>query len=97
MKFSDYKNEDAIELLVDLIDPLEEIANDEEIKKSMSGDIVPVKIAKVLLKKHPKELLQILARIDGTPVEKYKISAAGIVGKLVSLLNNEDFLSFFTS
>lgn len=97
MKISDYKNEDAIELLADLLDPVEEIATDDEVKAAMTGDnVVPMRIAKVILKKHPKAIMEIFARIDGTAVDEYEISVPEILGKLIGLFNDKEFMAFFT-
>lgn len=93
-KLSDYKGDEAIELWADLIDPLTTILTDKEIAEVVKSGEPKVKIAKIILKAHANEAVEILERIDDTPVD-----GMNIVLRLVSLINeigrNEDVKSFF--
>lgn len=93
-KLSDYKGEDAIELWAELIDPLTVILSDPKIKKAMDSGKTKLDIAKVVLKLHKKEALEILQKIDPAPVD-----GLNVVFRLVALLadigQNEEITSFF--
>ena len=71
MKLSDYKNEDAVEVIADIIEPLSVIFTDEEIKNEKNR----MKAIAKALKKYKKEVIQILARIYGVPVNEYECNA----------------------
>lgn len=91
-KLSDYKDEEAIELWADLIDPIVSMF-DKTLIANMKGK-PPLIIAKEMVKTHPKEVSEILLRIDPTPID-----GMNVVMRLVTLLsdigNNEEMTSFF--
>ncbi len=95
-RLEDARGADAIDLIADLIDPLTEIAQDEEILKLTRKKGTPVfKIVQAILRRHKDSAIQILAIIDGVEPEDYKGNAFTIIGRLLSLLNNKDIQSFF--
>ena len=70
MKLSEYQGEDALDLLADLIEPAGEIMSDKQI-----GDIFKENRFKAIglaIKNHKRAVMQILATMDGVPVEEYK-------------------------
>ena len=93
-KLSDYKGEEAIELWADLIDPLSVVLSDKKIKEIIEKGESKINIAKEVLKLHSEEAVEILERIDDTPVD-----GLNIVLRLVGLINeigqNEEVKSFF--
>lgn len=93
-KLSDYQGEEAIELWVDLLDNLSVILSDKEIAKIVKSGDTKINIAKKILKLHGKEAVEILERIDDTPV-----NGLNIVVRLVELITeigqNEELQSFF--
>ena len=94
-KLADYKNEEAIDLWADLLDPISIIVSDGEIKKSITDKKPPVVIAKEILKAHKKEATEILLRIDPEP-----LNALNIVIRLADILmelNNSELQGFFGS
>lgn len=95
-KLSEIQNEDALDVVVDLIDPVIEICQDTDLKAVMEkGDkMAAVKIA---IKNHKKSVLLILAILDGEPVEKYKVNLLQLPGKLLELFNDPDMMDFFKS
>lgn len=93
MKLSDYKNEDAVEIIADIIEPLSVIFTDEEIKNEKNR----MKAIAKALKKYKKEVIQILARIDGVPVDKYECNAITLPIKVVEVLNEPDIQDFLIS
>ena len=98
MKLTDYKNEDALDLLADILEPLSKILIDKEVQKLASDSATDkMQAAKVLLKSHPKEIIQIMARIDGVPVEEYELGILTLPTRLIELFNDEALLSFFRS
>ena len=67
-KLSDYQGEEAIELWADLLEPITKILGDPEIAKVYKSGKPPFLIAKEILNLHGEEAINILTRIDPTPV-----------------------------
>lgn len=99
MKLSDYKNEDALEVLADLLEPVQEILTDEGfkdiIKKGISKAEEKVALAKYLLKNHSKAIIAILARLNGG--DKYEANIAEILTQVLDLINDKVLADFFVS
>jgi hypothetical protein len=93
MKLSDYKNEDAVEVIADIIEPLSVIFTDEEIKNEKNR----MKAIAKALKKYKKEVIQILARIDGVSVDKYECNALTLPIKVLEVMNEKEVQGFLES
>ena len=95
-KLSDYTGVEAVELWADLLEPMTKIIGDSDVANKLRAKLPPILIAKEILKKNPNEAVEVMERIDDTPVDGFNILA-----RLVSLLN--EFMSnpatkdFFTS
>ena len=93
-KLSDYKDEEAIELWADLLDPISTILTDKEMQVVLRSKKAPIILAKEILKRHKKESSEILLRIDDTP-----LTGLNIITRLVSVIsdvgNDKDVKSFF--
>lgn len=92
-KFSDYKNEDAIELIADIMEPLSVVFTDEEIKNEKNR----MKAIAKALRKYKKEVVEILARIDNVPVENFECNALTLPARLLEIMNDKDIQDFLTS
>lgn len=91
---SDYTGEEAIDLWCDLLEPISRVISDVEVARVIRAHKSYMDIAKVILKKHKKDVEEVLLRIDDTPV-----TGLNIVTRLVSLLSdigkNEEVETFF--
>ena len=96
MRWDELKNEQAIEALADIFDPIAEIASDEEIKKAARSDN-KVMTVKLILKKHSKSVLKIMAAFEGVPVEEYECNILTLPVKLIELFNRPEFTFLFPS
>lgn len=98
-KLSEIKDEEAIELLADLIEPISEIASDEKAKeeliKAKEAGLSPMEMVKPLMKTHKKSIIKILAILDGTPVEEYHCNAITLPLRLIEIMNDPEILSLF--
>lgn len=98
MKLSEYKNEDALELLADILDPLAEIMTDPKIREfSKDKKANRMQVIQYLLKNHAKSIIAVFARIDNTPVEKFDANILSMTTKLLEVFNDKDFIDFFRS
>lgn len=91
---SDYKNDEAIELWADLLDPLSEILTDEKIRTVVQSNKNRLEIAKTILKEHPQETNDILLRIDPTPIDGLNI-VLRLVSVITDIGKNEEIKGFF--
>lgn len=92
-KLSEIKNEDAIDVIADLIDPISEICHDDEIKKNASKP--KTELVKLILKRHKTAILTMFAVLDGEPIETYEVNIIQIPSRLLELLNDDTIATFF--
>ena len=95
MKLSEYTNEDALEVLADILEPASMIITDEQFKKSFETDPV-FKCASYLLKAHKKEIISILAIIKGVPVKEYRANIFTMTKDVVELLSDKELMDFLS-
>jgi len=96
MKLSEIKNEKALEVLADIIEPASEILKDEKIQRVFSGKkFNKLETVKYLLKNHQDSIIKILAATSGTPYEEYEFNIITGMMQVMELLNDEALLSFF--
>ena len=93
-KLSDYKDEEALELWADLLDPMVEILNNGKVQAVIKSGKARLLIAKEILKEKPKEAVSILTRIDPTPVDGLNVLIR-LVELITDFSNNESMKSFF--
>lgn len=96
-KLSDFKDEEAIELWADLLDPLTVIFGDEGFAKLSKQKKPILEQAKYILKNHKKEAIEILTRID--PDEP--IDAISVITRTLAIFSEigqrKELGSFFGS
>lgn len=97
MKLSEIKGEKAIEVFADLLEPVGKILMDEEIRKMISEEASKMEIIKKMLKKHKKEVIEMMAIIDDVPVKDYEVNFVSLPAKLIELFNDEALTQLFTS
>ena len=90
-------NEEELDLFADLLDPAAEILTDEAVRSVFTSGGKPITAIKYAIKNHKAAVLEILARIDGVPVEDYHISALALPVKLLALLNRPELKGLFSS
>lgn len=94
MKLSEYQGEAALDILADLIEPAGEIMSDKQI-----GDVFKENRFRAIglaIKNHKKAVMQIMATMDGVPVEEYKCNVFTLPVKILELLNDPDIVQLFT-
>ena len=94
MKLSEYQGEAALDILADLIEPAGEIMSDKEIGEVFKKN--RFKAIGLAIKKHKKAVIQIMATIDGVPVEEYKCNVFTLPVKILELLNDSELIRLFT-
>ena len=97
MKLSEIKGEGALDVLADIIDPVAKICADTEIQKAVKANLPRLAIVKKLLKTHKREIIDIMAYLDGEDPEKYEVNLLTLPVKLLEILNDPDIAILFTS
>ena len=95
MKFSETTNEQAMNAVADLIDPVSEICSKELLTMLSQRDIKGA--AKKLLREHQAAVITILAVMDGVDPAEYRFNPVQLIVKLVALLNDPELVRLFTS
>ena len=93
-KLSEYQDEEAIEVLGDLMEPAMTIFSDKEIVDGLKG-AERMKVFHKILKTYPSEVKAILAALDRTPVEEYHCNVMTLPKKLLDFINDKELMSFF--
>ena len=93
-KLSDYKDDEALELWADLLDPLTVILTDNKIRKIVQSGKPKITVAKEVLKAHKKEAVEILTRIDPEPIDGFNV-VLRLVNLLAEIGQNDEIKSFF--
>lgn len=97
-KLSDFKNEEALGLLADILDPMSEIVSDNEVRdllKTGKGDD-RIKAVSIMIKNHTKQVIEILARMDGQEPDGYSFGFFTLPGRILEVLNDPELTAFFT-
>ena len=96
MKFSEIKNEQAIEALANMLDPIIEIASDPEIV-SVARKNDKLSMVKLMLKNHSRAIFELLAASEGSSPDEYECNMLTLPAKLLELLNQPEFNFLFPS
>ena len=94
-KLSEYKGDDALDLLADLLEPASEIIGDPEVKEMFQSKEPMLKTVKIIIKNHKKAVTEILAYLDGEDPETYEPGFLTLPIKLLEILNDRELLSVF--
>lgn len=94
MKLSEIKGERALEVLAELIDPIAEMVQDEGFKNvARAGDKMCV--VKYLLKSHGKNVIKVLALINGEDPNTYEPTLLQLPMMVLELFEDPDVNRLF--
>lgn len=94
MKLSEFRDDAALDLIADIIEPATEILADPAIKEAFShSKIAAIKVA---IKNHKSAIKEIIARLDGKTPEECHFTALSLPVKLLTLLNDPELQQLFT-
>ena len=112
MKLSDVKGERTIEVIAEIIEPIANIAEDEEASAMFKREKLPEgmtvkeflikrvrKSLPILLKGHKSDIIAILSAIEGVSAESYKgaLNLVKLMRDATELLTDEAFGALFLS
>lgn len=96
MRLSDIKDENALDVLAEIIEPLGEILSDEDVKKAWEKN-KKLKAISVAIKNHKESVIYIMATLDGVPVKKYRIDLLTLPAKIIEIISDPMLTDFFNS
>ena len=112
MRLSDIKSDKTLEVIAEIIDPIANIAEDEEASAMFKREKQPDgmtakkfllkrvrKSLRVLLKGHKADIISILSAIEGVSAEEYAgaLNLVKLVKDCTDLLTDEAFMELFIS
>jgi len=94
-KLSEYKDEEALELLADIMEPVTEIIIDKEVvKKFRKNKLAGIAHA---IKHHKKAVFRTLAALEGVNVEDYHCNIVTLPKAILEIINDKELIDFFAS
>ena len=105
MNFFDLKDEQLFNSLADAVEPIITICQSEkigDILKEKKGDngiskVAKAKIVVVILRDFQPEAKQVLAAVNGVPVEEFECTFMTLSKGIMEILNNKEITDFFMS
>ena len=96
MKLTEIENEQALDFLADVIDPIAKIMSDEKVEKMNKAQKPVLTMASYILKSHKKEVIEIVAMMHGENPATYRFNTVSLLHDVVDVLNDPDVLSLFS-
>lgn len=91
-------NEERLDLLADMMEPAMEIFSDPELRKILDNGGAPLKAVKPAIKNHKAACIAILAALEETPVDEYRVPAPGeFFMRVLALFSRPEVKALFTS
>lgn len=94
-KIPEYRDEEALDLLADIMEPAMVIFADPDVRKAFENEHI-IKAARVAIKAHKRQIMEILARLEGVPVEEFHCNVLTLPARLMEILSNQELIGFFT-
>ncbi len=96
MRLSEIKDEQALDVLADIIEHAAEILSDDEVKRIYREDSKS-KLVAYIIKAHKKSVVEIMARLDGKEPEEYSFNLLTLPKKVLEVLSDPELTELFTS
>lgn len=97
MKISEFKGENAIEFIGDIIEPVSKIFSDEIVRRFFSKNADnKYAIVKHICKEYATEAIEVLAAMQGITPKEYEGNPFTIMMQVFEIMNDPDLLSVFT-
>lgn len=95
VNLSQYENEDALDLLADMMEPMGIIMGDQTfVKKWQSGKPIMYALS-YAMKKHKQAVIQLIAAIHREDPKEYKFNIPSLLRDLTELVSDPVFQTFF--
>ena len=95
-KLSEYKDDEALDLLADLLEPCVDLFGNEDMIKVIRTKS-RIEAVTYAIKNHKAEVVKIMAILNGTTVEDFHYTIFTLPMMVVEVLNDKELLGFFKS
>ena len=95
MRLSDYKNEEAIDVLADLIEPASKIIGDAEVRRVYEGKGTRGAIIKTALKNQKKAVVEFVAYLHREDPETFEFTIPTLLNDLLDVINDPEVAQLF--
>lgn len=94
-KLSEIKGEESLDVLAEILVPITDIANDDEVKAGLDKNVA--KCVSIALKKYKTQIIEIIAAINGKSVDETleEIDLLSLPAYIVETLNEPAVQSLF--
>lgn len=94
-KLSEIKGEEALDVLAEILVPIVDIWNDEDVKAGYETNVA--KAVSVAIKKHKEEIINIFALLDGKTYEEEleEINILSLPADIIGILNESAIQDLF--
>lgn len=96
-KLSEFKDEEALDLLADIIEPASAIFTDKDVRAAFKEENKLPKVTKIAIKKHKSELIEILAKMEGKEPSEYHCNVLSLPIAVLKILQDQELVDFFSS
>lgn len=96
MNIFEAQNEDAVEILANLIEPVAKILANEEVQTLYRAGAPKLKLLSAMLKADKKSVVEIVAITEGADPKEYKCTIPSLVESLMKLANKPEVENLFS-
>jgi len=93
-KLSEFKNEDGVIVIAKLLQPIFRIIQNIKDVPRPEG-MNAIEFVSLMLEKSPKDVVEIFAILDETPVDKYECNGATIMANTLTLASDKELMELF--
>lgn len=97
MKLSDFKDEEALDVLADLVEPATRIFSNKKLLTAINNGKNKLELAKIAIQSNKREVLEMLAILSGKPREEFHCTIPSILKQFTEMLADEELLDFLSS
>lgn len=96
MRISEFENDEALDLLADIMDPISDIMGDKVVEGMVKAKKPTLLIAKYALKNYKKSVIEIVALLNKTTPDKVRFNVIGFLKDIVDLITDLEGVGLFT-
>lgn len=97
MKLSQFEDEQALEILERIIDPISVIMTDVEFVSLVRQHKPKILLAKEVVKNHKKEMIELISALNGETPETYHFTLISLIKDAMELMDDPELNEVFQS
>lgn len=100
-RISEFKDDEAMDVLAEILEPAVNIASNKEFVKTFRGDKDHkpnrIEAIKIVLKDNREDIVKIMAILNETPVEEFHYNLLTLPSMILQIFNDKELLVFFST